>query len=184
MPDVPNTNNVDQVKNLNEYIKGKAYPLPYVNNQGFRWGNFMIQIDHSKLPFSSTDQVDLYLMNLFNYVKKAPNNKLDRKEFNKQFLKNNDVKIFSVKPIKYRKQTKKEKDTADAAKKAKEDAAKAANATNATNAAKAANVATNTTNAITSENKGGKRTNHRRKQKFSKRNNTRKRRRTTRNRNQ
>jgi hypothetical protein len=121
MPDVPNTNNIDKVKNLNEYIKGKAYPLPYVNNQGFRWGNFIIQIDHSKLPFSSTDQVDLYLMNLFDYVKKAPNNTVNPKnfnrEFNGEFLKYNDVKIFSVKPIKYRKQTVEEKNKADAAKK-------------------------------------------------------------------
>jgi hypothetical protein len=97
---------------IEHYIKLKLYPVPYVNNQGYRIGNYHIEFDtkNSPLPFSSFDQVDHFLINLFKYAKEVPNNKKATKEFNKQFFKHNTKKIVLFKPIKYRKQTEEEKE--------------------------------------------------------------------------
>lgn len=90
---------------IGEYITTKLYPLPYVNSKGYRIGNFLVKINKKNLPFSSFDQVDLFLVNLFNYAKKAPKDKKEPGVFNKDFLKNHKHIITQFKPIKYVKET-------------------------------------------------------------------------------
>lgn len=50
-------------------IKTKLYSLPYVNDKGYRVGNYMVVVNTDNLPFSSFDEVDHYIYNLFNYAK-------------------------------------------------------------------------------------------------------------------
>jgi len=97
-------------EDIDHYIKLKLYPVPYVNNQGYRIGNYHIEFDtkNSPLPFSSFDQVDHFLINLFKYAKKVPNNKEPTVDFNKKFFKHYKKEVVLFKPIKYRKQTKEE----------------------------------------------------------------------------
>ena len=88
---------------IEHYIKLKLYPVPYVNNQGYRIGNYHIEFDtkNSPLPFSSFDQVDHFLINLFKYAKEVPNNKEPTAAFNKKFFKNYPKQVVLFKPIKY-----------------------------------------------------------------------------------
>jgi hypothetical protein len=105
-----------QSDDIEQYIKLKLYPIPYVNDKGYRIGNYHIEFDTKKnpLPFSSFDQVDHFLINLFKYAKKVPKNKDPTEKFNKQFFKHHTQKVVLFKPIKYRKQT---EDEAEEAKK-------------------------------------------------------------------
>jgi hypothetical protein len=103
------------LRQISNYITTKLYPVPYVNGKGYRIGNFNVLIDKRKLPFSSFDQVDHFLYNLFDYVKTPKNKKKSNKpndnsndylptdEFNKQFFKNYKEKILTVTPVNYQK---------------------------------------------------------------------------------
>jgi len=94
-----------------QYLKTKIYPIPFVNSKGFRIGNYRILINKNNLPFSSTDQIDHYLLNLFNYVKRAPTEDVStpekRKKFNNEFFKYFTIHedVNTPIPIKYVKQT-------------------------------------------------------------------------------
>uniref|UniRef100_A0A6C0JG91 Uncharacterized protein n=1 Tax=viral metagenome TaxID=1070528 RepID=A0A6C0JG91_9ZZZZ len=89
----------DKKKQLSNYITTKLYGVPFVNNQGYKIGNYIVLINKDKLPFSSTDQVDHFLFNLFAYVKNvgAPQ---DKQVPIDEFFKN-DKDFFSFMPIKY-----------------------------------------------------------------------------------
>jgi len=104
---------------LGQYIKAKMFDIPYVNSKGYMVGNYKVKIDRDNLPFTSYDEVDHYLINTFNYVRKVPYTKKDLKEFNKEFFKHNENVVSWFKPIKYRKQTVEEAEEAEEAKKAK-----------------------------------------------------------------
>jgi hypothetical protein len=97
-----------QSDDIEQYIKLKLYSIPYVNEKGYRIGNYHIEFDtrNNPLPFSSFDQVDHFLINLFKYAKEVPNKakKLTTEEFNKKFFKHHTQKVVLFKPIKYRKQ--------------------------------------------------------------------------------
>jgi len=99
-------------EDIEHYINLKLYPIPYVNDKGYRIGNYHIEFDtkNSPLPFSSFDQVDHLLINLFKYAKEVPNNKDPTADFNRKFFKHKTKQIVLFKPIKYRKQTKAEKE--------------------------------------------------------------------------
>ena len=101
-------------EDIEHYINLKLYPIPYVNDKGYRIGNYHIEFDtkNSPLPFSSFDQVDHFLINLFDYAKKVPNNKEPTADFNRKFFKHYPKKVVLFKPIKYRKQTKAEAEEA------------------------------------------------------------------------
>jgi len=88
---------------IDHYIKLKLYSIPYVNDKGYRIGNYHIEFDtkNSPLPFSSFDQVDHFLINLFKYAKEVPNNKEPTAAFNKKFFKNYPKQVVLFKPIKY-----------------------------------------------------------------------------------
>jgi len=103
-------NKQEEIKDIEHYIKLKLYSIPYVNDKGYRIGNYHIEFDtkNSPLPFSSFDQVDHFLINLFNYARKVPNNKKATKDFNKEFFKHKTKKVALFTPIKYRKQTQEE----------------------------------------------------------------------------
>jgi len=88
-------------REISTYLTEKLYPLPYVNSKGYRIGNYHILINKDKLPFSSTDQVDHFLFNLFNYVKAVPHNNKPSNEFNKEFFKNYKEDVLLFTPIKY-----------------------------------------------------------------------------------
>ena len=104
----------EKQKDIEHYINLKLYPIPYVNDKGYRIGNYHIEFDtkNSPLPFSSFDQVDHLLINLFNYAKEVPNNKEATADFNKKFFKHYPKKVVLFRPIKYRKQTKEEAEAA------------------------------------------------------------------------
>ena len=95
---------------IGHYIKLKLYSIPYVNDKGYRIGNYHIEFDtkNSPLPFSSFDQVDHFLINLFKYAKEVPNNKLATADFNKKFFKHYPKKVVLFKPIKYKSKPKEE----------------------------------------------------------------------------
>ena len=104
---------------LGEYITTKLYSIPYVNSKGYRIGNFLIEINKNDLPFSTYDQVDHFLINLFDYARKASdkdNKNVPPEVFNKNFLKNHKQVIASFKPVKYRKQTAQEAEAAQSTK--------------------------------------------------------------------
>ena len=67
-------------------VTTKLYPLPDKNSKGYYIGDYRIQIDSKQLPFSSFDQVDLLLNNLFKTMK---NESLDDEDPKK--VANNDV---------------------------------------------------------------------------------------------
>jgi hypothetical protein len=106
----------EELKDIEQYITMKLYSVPYVNDKGYRIGNYHIVIDKKNLPFSDFDQVDHFLINLFKYAKEVPNNKMPTKKFNEKFFKNHPKKVVLFKPIKYRKQTKEEADAEASAK--------------------------------------------------------------------
>jgi len=93
----------EQLDDIEQYIKLKLYPIPYVNDKGYRIGNYHIEFDTKKnpLPFSSFDQVDHFLINLFKYAKEVPNNKEPTADFNKKFFKHYKKDVVLFKPIKY-----------------------------------------------------------------------------------
>ena len=99
---------------IEQYIKLKLYSIPYVNDKGYRIGNYHIEFDtrNNPLPFSSFDQVDHFLINLFKYAKEVPNKdkKLTTEQFNKKFFKHHKKNVVLFKPIKYRRQTEEEAD--------------------------------------------------------------------------
>jgi hypothetical protein len=88
---------------ISMYLTEKLYPLPYVNNKGYRIGNYHVLINKDKLPFSSIDQVDHFLLNLFNYVKAVPSNNKPAAEFNKEFFKNYKEDVLMFTPIRHKK---------------------------------------------------------------------------------
>ena len=51
----------------NNLLKVKIYPVPFKNRMGFRIGNINTVLNKKVLPFKSTDQVDHFLYNFFNY---------------------------------------------------------------------------------------------------------------------
>jgi hypothetical protein len=109
----------EQQDDIDHYIKLKLYSIPYVNDKGYRIGNYHIEFDtkNSPLPFSSLDQVDHFLINLFKYAKEVPNNKEPTAAFNKKFFKHHKKNVVLFKPIKYRKQTQKDADAENVEKK-------------------------------------------------------------------
>uniref|UniRef100_A0A6C0LC50 Uncharacterized protein n=1 Tax=viral metagenome TaxID=1070528 RepID=A0A6C0LC50_9ZZZZ len=100
---------------INHYIKLKLYSIPYVNNKGYRIGNYHIEFDtkNSPLPFSSFDQVDHFLINLFKYAKEVPNKdkNLTTEQFNKKFFKHYKKDVVLFKPIKYKPKPKPQEET-------------------------------------------------------------------------
>lgn len=109
------------VKNENDVeITTKIYPTSYKNRKGFQVGNMKIKFDTKNAPFTSSDQVDHYLNELFSYIKWASTKKdpkdetvADMKRNIHDFLKAKKIEhVFSPKVIvgKGKKQTKKRKD--------------------------------------------------------------------------
>lgn len=109
------------VENTNDVkITTKIYPMRYRNRKGFQVGNMNIKFDTKNAPFTSRDQVDHYLNELFSYIKwastkKHPNDETvkDMKKNIHDFLKAKKIEhVFSPKVIvgKGKKQTKKRKD--------------------------------------------------------------------------
>jgi len=106
-------------------ITTKIYPTSYKNRKGFRVGNMKIKFDTKNAPFTSSDQVDHYLNELFAYikwasVKKNPEDETieDKKKSIHDFLKAKKIDhIFSPKVVvdtkggRSKKQTKKVKGT-------------------------------------------------------------------------
>jgi hypothetical protein len=88
----------EQSDDIEQYIKLKLYPIPYVNDKGYRIGNYHIEFDtkNNPLPFSSFDQVDHFLINLFKYAKEVPNKdkNLTTEEFNKKFFKHHKKNFY------------------------------------------------------------------------------------------
>jgi hypothetical protein len=108
------------VENTNDVkITTKIYPMKYKNRKGFQVGNMKIKFDTKNAPFTSRDQVDHYLNELFSYIKWASTKKHpkdetveDMKKNIHDFLKAKKIEhIFSPKVIsgKGKKQTKKRK---------------------------------------------------------------------------
>jgi hypothetical protein len=93
----------ERTDDIEHYIKLKLYSIPYVNDKGYRIGNYHIEFDtkNSPLPFSSLDQVDHFLINLFKYAKEVPKNKEPTADFNKKFFKHKKKNVVLFKPIKY-----------------------------------------------------------------------------------
>jgi hypothetical protein len=89
------------IKDISTYITTKLYEIPYVNGKGYKIGKYHVVIDKKNLPFSSFDEIDHFLNNLFDYVKNAPNNNNPTADFNKQFFKNKKKKILLFTPVKY-----------------------------------------------------------------------------------
>ena len=97
----------------------KIYPTTYRNRKGFQVGNMKIKFDTKNAPFTSSDQVDHYLNELFSYIKWASTKKdpkdetaADMKKNIHDFLKSKKIEhIFSPKVIvgKGKKQTKKKR---------------------------------------------------------------------------
>lgn len=115
-----------QAENTNDVnITTKIYPTSYKNRKGFRVGNMKIKFDTKNAPFTSSDQVDHYLNELFAYikwasVKKNPEDETieDKKKSIHDFLKAKKIDhIFSPKVVvdtkggRGKKQTKKVKGT-------------------------------------------------------------------------
>ena len=91
-------------------INAEAYGIPYINNKGYRIGNYLIRVDKDKLPFSDTDQVNAYLHGLFEYVKAVPSKDIDgngnykyvpSSEFIKDFYQRYPYEAHKITPIKY-----------------------------------------------------------------------------------
>lgn len=111
------------VKDNNAVITTKIYPTGYKNRKGFRVGNMKISFDTKNAPFTSSDQVDHYLNELFSYIKWASTKKHpddetieDKRKNIHDFLKAKKIEhIFSPKVVldtkggKGKKQTRKRK---------------------------------------------------------------------------
>ena len=88
-------------------ITTKIYPTNYKNRKGFRVGNMKIKFDTKNKPFTSADQIDLYLSELFSYIKWATTKKdpkdetiEDRKKSIYDFLKAKKIEhVFTPKFI-------------------------------------------------------------------------------------
>lgn len=101
MSDKPTENNHDVT------ITTKIYPTKYKNRKGFRVGNMKIKFDTKNAPFTSTDQIDQYLGELFSYIKWASTKKdpkdetlEDRKKSIYDFLKAKKIEhVFTPKFI-------------------------------------------------------------------------------------
>ena len=108
------------VENTNDVkITTKIYPMKHRNRKGFHVGNMKIKFDTKNAPFTSRDQVDHYLNELFSYIEWASTKKHpkaetveDMKKNIHDFLKAKKIEhVFSPKVIigKGKKQTKKRK---------------------------------------------------------------------------
>lgn len=119
-PDLFSTTSInnDSVENNNDVeITTKIYPTSYRNRKGFQIGNMKIKFDTKNAPFTSNDQVDHYLNELFSYIKwtttkKHPDDETveDMKKSIHDFLKAKKIDhVFSPKVIigKGKKQTRK-----------------------------------------------------------------------------
>jgi hypothetical protein len=88
----------------NDLLKVKIYPVPFKNRMGFRIGNINTVLNKKVLPFKSTDQVDHFLYNFFNYLKyeggpKDERSIDDRKNAIAKFFKNHEEKVYSYVPL-------------------------------------------------------------------------------------
>ena len=91
-------NNVP-VKNENDVeITTKIYPTTYRNRKGFQVGNMKIKFDTKNAPFTSSDQVDHYLNELFSYIKWASTKK-DPKDESVADMKKNIHDFLKAKKI-------------------------------------------------------------------------------------
>lgn len=103
------------IKNENDVeITTKIYPTTYRNRKGFQVGNMKIKFDTKNAPFTSSDQVDHYLNELFSYIKWASTKKDSAQDIKNihDFLKATKIDhVFSPKVIvgKGKKQTKKKR---------------------------------------------------------------------------
>jgi len=95
---------MDNKNEIINYITTKLFTIPYVNSKGYKIGNYIVYINKDKLPFSSTDQVDNFLVNLFNYAQeiKKKTSQVTTKDFNKRFFKNHKDPVVSFIPIAYK----------------------------------------------------------------------------------
>lgn len=92
------------------YVKTKLFPMPFVNSQGFRIGNYTVVVNKDILPLSSSDQVDHFLFNFFNYLKNEGIPESDPKHKPvKAFFVNKTDNIYNFKNIKYVDKAKKER---------------------------------------------------------------------------
>ena len=85
-------------------ITTKIYPTKYKNRKGFQIGNMVIKFDTKNAPFSSSDQIDNYLNELFSYIKwettKTDLTIDERKKTIHDFLKAKKIEhVFSPKVI-------------------------------------------------------------------------------------
>ena len=114
------TTNYNPEKNENDVeTTTKIYPTTYRNRKGFQVGNMKIKFDTKNAPFTSSDQVDHYLNELFSYIKWASTKKdpkdetvADMKKNIHDFLRAKKIEhVFSPKIIvgKGKKQTKKKR---------------------------------------------------------------------------
>lgn len=100
-------NKLTTLNNHDVTITTKIYPTTYKNRKGFRVGNMKIKFDTKNTPFTSTDQIDHYLNELFSYikwasVKKNPEDETleDRKKSIYDFLKAKKIEhVFTPKFI-------------------------------------------------------------------------------------
>lgn len=66
----PNESNETLDPNMNNVtMTTKIYPTTYRNRKGFKIGNMKIGFDTFNKPFTSMDEVDHYLNELFKYIK-------------------------------------------------------------------------------------------------------------------
>lgn len=94
-------------KNNDVIITTKIYPTNYRNRKGFQVGNMKIKFDTKNTPFTSADQIDQYLGELFSYIKWATTKKdpkdetiEDRKKSIYDFLKAKKIEhVFTPKFI-------------------------------------------------------------------------------------
>ena len=88
-------------------VTTKVYPMNYKNRKGFRVGNMKISFDTKNAPFTSSDQIDHYLGELFSYIKWASTKKNprdetveDQKKTIHDFLKSKKIEhVFSPKVV-------------------------------------------------------------------------------------
>jgi hypothetical protein len=78
----------------------KIYPTKYKNKNNNHIGNFSVSVDANQMPFSSVDQVNHFLVNLFDYVKNESENDLTKKKKITEFFVNYK-KTQKFEPIDY-----------------------------------------------------------------------------------
>jgi hypothetical protein len=98
-------------KSMEQIVELKLFPIKDVNDKGYRIAGYYLK-KKNKLPFASTDGVDYYLMNLFNWAKersKKPEGETI-KDFNKHFFKSftKDIRLFT--PVKWVRKEEKEEE--------------------------------------------------------------------------